>query len=77
MNCHPLIKPLLRWLRSEWTRDLVTVTTDTIEVTIDTLGGDIVQVKLLNHLTKMAEDGGEAFTLLTRSSKNEYIAQSG
>ena len=56
---------------------LVTVTTDTIEVTIDTLGGDIVQVKLLNHLTKMAEDGGEPFTLLTRSSKNEYIAQSG
>jgi len=56
---------------------LVTVTTDTIEVTIDTLGGDIVQVKLLKHLTKMAEDGGEPFTLLTRSSKNEYIAQSG
>ena len=56
---------------------LVTVTTDTIEVTIDTLGGDIVQVKLLNHLTKMADDGGEPFTLLTRSSKNEYIAQSG
>jgi YidC/Oxa1 family membrane protein insertase len=56
---------------------LVTVTTDAVEVTIDTLGGDIVQVKLLKHLTKMAEDGGEPFTLLTRSSKNEYIAQSG
>jgi len=34
-------------------------------------------VKLLKHLTKMSEDGGEPFTLLTRSSKNEYIAQSG
>jgi len=56
---------------------LVTVTTDAVEVTIDTLGGDIVQVKLLKHLTKMSEDGGEPFTLLTRSSKNEYIAQSG
>lgn len=56
---------------------LVKVTTDTVEVVIDTLGGDIVQVKLLNHLTKMSEDGGEPFTLLTRSSKNEYIAQSG
>ena len=56
---------------------LVTVTTDAVEVTIDTLGGDIVQVKLLKHLTKMAEDGGKPFTLLTRSSKNEYIAQSG
>ena len=56
---------------------LVKVTTDTVEVVIDTLGGDIVQVKLLNHLTKMSEDGGEPFKLLTRSSKNEYIAQSG
>ena len=56
---------------------LVKITTDTVEVVIDTLGGDIVQVKLLNHLTKMSEDGGEPFTLLTRSSKNEYIAQSG
>ena len=56
---------------------LVKITTDTVEVVIDTLGGDIVQVKLLNHLTKMREDGGEPFTLLTRSSKNEYIAQSG
>ena len=56
---------------------LVKVTTDTVEVVIDTLGGDIVQVKLLNHLTKMSEDGGEPFMLRTRSSKNEYIAQSG
>ena len=56
---------------------LVSVTTDTFKVTIDTLGGDIVQVKLLKHLTKMAEDGGEPFTLLTRSKDNEYIAQSG
>ena len=56
---------------------LVTVTTDTFEVTIDTLGGDIVQVQLLKHLTRMANDGGEPFTLLTRSKDNEYIAQSG
>lgn len=56
---------------------LVTVTTDTFEVTIDTLGGDVVQVNLLQHLTKMAIDGGEPFTLLTRSKDNEYIAQSG
>lgn len=56
---------------------LVTVTTDTFKVTIDTLGGDIVQVQLLKHLTEMAADGGEPFTLLTRSKSNEYIAQSG
>ena len=56
---------------------LVVVTTDTFEVTLDTLGGDIVQVKLLKHLTEMASDGGQPFTLLTRSQQNEYIAQSG
>ena len=56
---------------------LVVVTTDTIEVTIDTLGGDIVQVKLFEHLNKMDKDGGDPFTLLTRTSRNEYIAQSG
>ena len=56
---------------------LVVVTTDTFEVTIDTLGGDIVQVKLFEHLNKMDKDGGDPFTLLTRTSRNEYIAQSG
>ena len=56
---------------------LVTVTTDVFEVTIDTLGGDIVQVKLLQHLTAMAEDNGQPFTLLTRTADNQYVAQSG
>jgi len=56
---------------------LITVETDTLSVTIDTRGGDIVDVKLLQHLTKMAEDGGKPFTLLTRSVDNKYIAESG
>ena len=56
---------------------LVTVTTDVFEVSIDTLGGDIVQVRLLNHLTAMPEDGGVPFELLTRSNSNQYVAQSG
>jgi YidC/Oxa1 family membrane protein insertase len=56
---------------------LVTVTTDVFEVTIDTLGGDIVQVNLLQHLTAMAEDNGQPFTLLTRTADNQYVAQSG
>ncbi|MDA8781684.1 membrane protein insertase YidC [Porticoccaceae bacterium] len=56
---------------------LITVTTDVFEVTIDTLGGDIVQVKLLQHLTAMAGDDGEPFTLLTRTADNQYVAQSG
>ena len=60
----------------EQTSGLVKVTTDLLQVTIDTLGGDIVEVRLLKHLTAMANDGGEPFTLLTRSDQL-YIAQSG
>ncbi|MDG1312327.1 MAG: membrane protein insertase YidC [Porticoccaceae bacterium] len=56
---------------------LVVVTTDVFEVTIDTLGGDIVEVRLLEHLTAMPEDGGEPFTLLNRSRDSQYVAQSG
>ena len=56
---------------------LVTVRNQVIEVVIDTLGGDIIEVNLLQHLTKMAEDGGKPFQLLNRTSKNMYIAQSG
>lgn len=56
---------------------LVTVTTDVLEVVIDTLGGDIVQINLREHLTKMKDEGGEPFTLLIRSSTNTYVAQSG
>ena len=59
------------------TSRLVNVTTDLLQVTIDTLGGDIVDVRLLKHLTAMADDGGEPFTLLTRSDNHLYIAQSG
>ena len=56
---------------------LVTVTTDVLEVVIDSQGGDIVQARLLQHLTKTADKGGEPFTLLTRSGSNLYVAQSG
>jgi YidC/Oxa1 family membrane protein insertase len=56
---------------------LITVTTDILEVVIDKLGGDIVRVRLLNHLTKMSEDGGQPITLLQRTADSEYIAQSG
>ena len=56
---------------------LVTVRNDVLEVVIDTLGGDIIEVNLLKHLTKMAVDGGKPFQLLNRTSNNMYIAQSG
>ena len=59
------------------TSRLVNVTTDLLQVTIDTLGGDIVEVRLLKHLTAMANDGGEPFTLLTNTDNQLYIAQSG
>ena len=55
----------------------VTVKTDVIEVTLDTLGGDIVEVKLLNNLTAMAVDGGQPITLLTRSNGDLFVAESG
>lgn len=56
---------------------LVTVRNDVLEVVIDTLGGDIIEVNLLKHLTKMAVDGGKPFQLLNRTANNMYIAQSG
>ena len=59
------------------TSGLVSVATDVLLVTIDTLGGDIVEVRLREHLTAMANDGGEPFTLLTSSKSHQYIAKSG
>ena len=56
---------------------IVTVTTDVFEVSIDTLGGDIVDVKLLQHLTEMADEGGQPITILSRSNGVEFIAESG
>ena len=57
--------------------NLVRVRSDVLEVIIDTLGGDIIEVNLLKHLTKMADDGGKPFQLLNRTANNVYIAQSG
>ncbi|MEZ7858819.1 MAG: YidC/Oxa1 family membrane protein insertase [Porticoccaceae bacterium] len=57
--------------------NLVRVESDVLEVIIDTLGGDIIEVNLLKHLTKMADDGGKPFQLLNRTANNVYIAQSG
>jgi YidC/Oxa1 family membrane protein insertase len=56
---------------------LVVVTTDVLRVTIDTLGGDIVEAQLLQHFTAMPDDNGAPFTLLNRSADSLYVAQSG
>jgi YidC/Oxa1 family membrane protein insertase len=55
----------------------VTITTDVIQVTVDTLGGDIVETKLLQNLDKMADEGGQPIAIFTRSNGNEFIAESG
>jgi YidC/Oxa1 family membrane protein insertase len=55
---------------------LVTVTSDVLEVTIDTLGGDIVRVALPQHLVSQ-EPGADPFVLLNRTQSQTYIAQSG
>ena len=55
---------------------LVTVTSDVLEVTIDTLGGDIVRVSLPQHLISQ-EPGADSFVMLNRTQSQTYIAQSG
>lgn len=55
---------------------LVTVTTDVLQITIDTYGGDIVHVALLEHLETLDEEA-DPLVLLTRTSNRTYVAQSG
>ncbi len=55
---------------------LVTVSSDVLEVTIDTLGGDIVRVALPQHLVSQ-EPGADPFVMLNRTQSQTYIAQSG
>ncbi|MDE1463747.1 membrane protein insertase YidC [Spartinivicinus poritis] len=59
---------------------VVTVTTDTLAVEIDTKGGNIVKVSLLKYPVKLPDDeepNPAPFTLLERSSARTFIAQSG
>ncbi|MEZ0121421.1 MAG: membrane protein insertase YidC [Candidatus Reddybacter sp.] len=55
---------------------LITVATDVLQVTIDTLGGDIVRVALPQHLISQ-EPGADPFVMLNRTQSQTYIAQSG
>ena len=54
----------------------IVVETDTIRVVIDLLGGDIIEVALLKHLSKQ-EEGAEPLLLLEKNRKRTYTAQSG
>lgn len=71
------VEPVIKEIFVGSEHQYVTVKTDVIEVTLDTLGGDIVEVKLLNNLTAMAVDGGQPITLLTRSNGDLFVAESG
>ena len=47
---------------STQSNNLITISSDVLELTIDTLGGDIVRADLLEHATEL--DAEERFTLL-------------
>ncbi|WP_075184757.1 membrane protein insertase YidC [Teredinibacter haidensis] len=55
---------------------LITVTTDNAEILIDTQGGDIVKVALLDYNAKLNENDNP-FVLLNRTESHTYVAQSG
>jgi YidC/Oxa1 family membrane protein insertase len=54
---------------------LVTVTTDTLQVTIDTRGGDIIGVKLLKYPESL--ENKTPIVLFNDEPKTRYLAQSG
>ncbi len=55
---------------------LVEVNTDTLQVVIDTQGGDIIQASLANYLAEM-DHPDVPFTLLEQNQNRTYVAQSG
>ncbi len=54
---------------------LIHIKSDTLDIWIDRLGGDIIRVSLPEHKVKL--DGDKAFTLLNDAANSYYIAQSG
>ncbi len=54
---------------------LIKISSDQLALDVDTLGGDIVDAKLLQH--SVAEGSNEPFTLLQNNPGRVYIAQSG
>ncbi len=56
-------------------RQLIKLSSDQLELLVDTQGGDIVDAKLLQH--SVAQGSSEPFTLLMDKPGHQYIAQSG
>tara|TARA_B110000503_G_scaffold16194_1_gene23025 strand:+ start:2877 stop:4538 length:1662 start_codon:yes stop_codon:yes gene_type:complete len=55
---------------------LIEVNTDTLQVVIDTQGGDIIQASLSDYLAEMGHSD-VPFTLLEQNQQRTYVAQSG
>ncbi|EAR55034.1 putative inner membrane protein translocase component YidC [Photobacterium sp. SKA34] len=56
-------------------QNLITIKTDVLELTVDTLGGDVVDAKLLKYNNTL--DSKDPFVLLNDTDGHDYIAQSG
>jgi YidC/Oxa1 family membrane protein insertase len=54
---------------------LIHIVTDLVDVNIDTIGGNITQIKLLDYPEEL--HSSDPFMLLNNSSNNRYLAQSG
>jgi len=54
---------------------LIHIVTDSFDLQIDKLGGDIVQVALTKHKVRLG--GDESYILLNRTADTTYVAQSG
>ncbi|PSW01395.1 membrane protein insertase YidC [Photobacterium lipolyticum] len=55
--------------------DLITINTDVLALTVDTLGGDVIEAKLLAYADEL--DSDQPFVLLQNELGHSYIAQSG
>jgi YidC/Oxa1 family membrane protein insertase len=55
--------------------ELVTVTTDVVSATIDTLGGSLVKIELLKHLDQ--DDHSRHMVVLDQTAVHTYVAQTG
>ena len=60
---------------NETTGQLVTVKTDTLNISIDTRGGDVVRADLMDYA--VTQKSAERFNLLRNDADGLYIAQSG
>ncbi|MEH6530052.1 MAG: membrane protein insertase YidC [Photobacterium frigidiphilum] len=56
-------------------KDLITINTDVLALSVDTLGGDVIEAKLLAYDNEL--DSADSFILLKDEPGLSYIAQSG